>query len=83
VTAEEILGGERHDLRLADYRNGFEVEAIDGLAGRQPGFGEMTRRASTSVLIQPRRCSFLRVVNWWVGGNNPSNLSTNDLITQD
>ena len=29
-----IAGSERHDLGLADHRDGFEVEGVEGLAGR-------------------------------------------------
>ena len=37
-----VAGGERHDLSLADHRHGVEVEAVEGLAGRQSGLVEMT-----------------------------------------
>ncbi len=45
-----IAGGERHDLGLADHWDGLEVEGVDGLAGRQPGFGEMAFDAAASAL---------------------------------
>ena len=32
----------RHDLRLGHHWHGLEIEAVDGLAGWQPGFGQMT-----------------------------------------
>src|SRR5215211_132725 len=40
---------QRHDLGLADDRNGLEVEGIDGLARRQLGFGEMPFDAATAA----------------------------------
>ena len=45
-----IAGGERHDLRLADHRHGLEVEGVEGLAGGQPGFGEMALDAAAAAL---------------------------------
>ena len=45
-----VAGGQRHDLSLADHRDGFEVEGVEGLAGRQPGFGEMAFDAPTAAL---------------------------------
>src|SRR5207244_6253549 len=41
---------ERHDLCLADHRDGLEVEAVEGLSGRQPGFGEMAFEAAAPAL---------------------------------
>jgi hypothetical protein len=41
-SSQPIDGGERHDLGLADHGHGIEVEALQGLAGRQPGFDEVT-----------------------------------------
>src|ERR1700691_1450652 len=45
-----VTGGERHDLGLADDRDGLEVEAVEGLAGRQSGFAKApsTHRRSWS-----------------------------------
>jgi hypothetical protein len=45
-----VAGGESHDLRLADHVNGFEVEGVDGLAGRQSGFGKMAFDAPPRAL---------------------------------
>jgi hypothetical protein len=45
-----ITGGERHDLGLADDRYGFEVEGVEGLAGRQSGFGKMAFDAAPGTL---------------------------------
>ena len=41
---------ERHDPSLADHRDRFEVEGVDGLAGRQSGFGEMAFDAPPRAL---------------------------------
>ena len=40
----------RHDLRLADHRDSLEVEGVEGLAGRQAGFGEMAFDAAATAL---------------------------------
>ena len=45
-----IAGGERHDLGLADHRNGIEVEGVDGFAGRQPSLGKMTLDTPAAAL---------------------------------
>jgi hypothetical protein len=45
-----ITGGECHDLGLANHRYGFEVESVEGLAGRQSGFGKMAFDAAPSAL---------------------------------
>ena len=45
-----IAGGQRHDLGLADHRDGLEVEGIECLAGRQPGFGQMAFDAASAAL---------------------------------
>ena len=45
-----IAGGERHDMRLADHRHGLEVEAVECLAGRQPGLGEVALDASPGAI---------------------------------
>ena len=37
-------------MSFADYRNGLEVEGVQGLAGRQPGFGEMAFQAAATAL---------------------------------
>ena len=45
-----VAGGKRHDLGLADDRNGIEVEGVEGLAGRQSGFGKMAFDTAPSAL---------------------------------
>jgi hypothetical protein len=45
-----VTCGERHDLCLADYWDGLEVEAVEGLAGRQPGFGEVAFEPASAAL---------------------------------
>jgi hypothetical protein len=45
-----VAGGERHHLRLADHRDGLEVEGGQRLADRQPRFGKMAFDAATAVL---------------------------------
>ena len=45
-----VAGGERHDLGLGDHRHGVEVEGVEGLAGRQPRFGEMALDAAAAAL---------------------------------
>jgi hypothetical protein len=42
--------GERHDLCLADHRDGLEVEAVERFAGRQPGFGEVAFEPAAAAL---------------------------------
>ena len=37
-------------MGFADYRDGLEVEGVEGLAGRQPGFGEMAFQAAATAL---------------------------------
>ena len=44
-----VAGGERGHLRLGDHRHGFEVEAVEGLSGRQPRLGEMTLDAASAA----------------------------------
>jgi hypothetical protein len=56
-------------LGLADHWDGLEVEGVEGLAGWQPGFGEMAFEAAPSALRNlklgqggqetPRRPAFL------------------------
>src|SRR4249919_3046563 len=46
---QPVAGGERGHLRLGDHRHGFEVEAVEGLSGRQPGLGEMTLDAASAA----------------------------------
>src|SRR5439155_27111126 len=50
VLYPRIAGGKRHDLGLADHRDGLEVEAVEGLAGRQPGFGEVAFEPASTAL---------------------------------
>src|SRR5215210_6632993 len=45
-----IAGGKRHDLGLANHRDGLEVEGVDGLAGWQLGFGKMAFDAAAAAL---------------------------------
>src|SRR5260370_582364 len=45
-----VAGGERHHLRLADHRDGVEVEARECLADRQASFGKMALDAATAAL---------------------------------
>jgi hypothetical protein len=47
-----VAGGERHDLGLGDHRHGVEVEAVEGLAGRPPGVGEVPLDAPAVALGQ-------------------------------
>ena len=44
-----VAGGERHDLGLGDHRHGVEVEAVEGLAGRQPRLGQMALDAAAGA----------------------------------
>jgi hypothetical protein len=37
-----VAGGERVQMRLAEHGHSAEVEAVEGLAGRQMGLGEVT-----------------------------------------
>jgi hypothetical protein len=37
-------------LGFADHRDGLEVEAVEGLARRQPGFGEMAFEPAPTAL---------------------------------
>ena len=37
-----VAGTHRHDLGPGHHRHGIEIEAVEGLAGRQPGLGEVT-----------------------------------------
>ena len=50
VVQPRIAGGQCHDLGLADHGNGLEVEGVEGLAGWQPGFGEMAFEAAAALL---------------------------------
>ena len=45
-----VAGDERHDLGLGDHRHGVEVEAVEGLAGRQARLGEMALDAAAGAL---------------------------------
>ena len=45
-----VAGGEGQEMRLAEHRYGGEVEAIEGLAGRQTGLGEVTLDATPGTL---------------------------------
>jgi hypothetical protein len=45
-----VTGGERHDLGLADHWDGLEVEAVEGLSGRQPSFGEVAFEPASAAL---------------------------------
>jgi len=45
-----VAGGKRHDLGLADHGHGLEVKGVEGLAGREPGFGKMAFEAAPSTL---------------------------------
>ena len=47
-----VAGGDGHDLGLGDHRHGIEVEGVEGLAGRQAGFGEMPLDAAAITLGQ-------------------------------
>src|SRR6478752_2636971 len=50
VVQPGVAGGECHDLCLADYWDDLEVEAVEGLAGRQPGFGEVAFEPASAAL---------------------------------
>src|SRR5438874_6085593 len=50
IVQPRVAGGERHDLGLADHRDDLEVESVEGLAGRQPGFGQMAFEAAAGAL---------------------------------
>ena len=39
-----ITGAEGEDVRFGEHRHGLEGEAVEGLAGWQPGFEEMALR---------------------------------------
>ena len=41
-----VAGGHRYDLGLGDHRHGVEVEAVEGLSGRQSRLGEMALDAA-------------------------------------
>ena len=45
-----VASGERHHLRLADHRDGREVEGGECLADRQTRFGKMALDAATAAL---------------------------------
>jgi hypothetical protein len=45
LRARHRLRPARHNLSLADHRDGLEVKGVEGLAGRRLGFGEMLLRA--------------------------------------
>jgi len=45
-----VAGGERHHLRLADHRDGREVEGRECLADWETRFGEMALDAATAAL---------------------------------
>ncbi len=47
-----VAGGDGHDLGLGDHRHGLEVEAVEGLAGQQAGFGEVPLDAAAITLGQ-------------------------------
>jgi hypothetical protein len=49
-TISGVTSGERHDLCLADHRDGLEVEAVECLARRQPGFGEVAFEPAPAAL---------------------------------
>jgi hypothetical protein len=45
-----VAGGERHHLGLGDHRHRVEVEGVEGLAGGQPGFRQMTSDAAVTAI---------------------------------
>ena len=45
-----VTGDERVDMRLGHHGDDVEVEVGQGLAGRQPGLGEVTLEAPASAL---------------------------------
>jgi len=44
-----VAGDERHDLGLRERRDGIEVEAVKGLAGKQARFGEVALDAAAAA----------------------------------
>ena len=44
-----VAGDERHHLGLREHRHGVEVEAVEGLAGRQARLGEMALDAAAAA----------------------------------
>jgi hypothetical protein len=46
----DVAGGERHDLGFRERRYCLEVEGGEGLACRQPGFGEVAFEAATATV---------------------------------
>jgi hypothetical protein len=50
VVDPAVAGGERHHLRLGDDRDSLEVEAVEGLADGQAGFGEMALDAPAAAV---------------------------------
>jgi hypothetical protein len=50
VIEPAVAGDEGHHLRLGDDRDRLEVEAVEGLADRQVGFGEMALDAPAAAL---------------------------------
>jgi hypothetical protein len=51
-----VAGGGRHDWGLADHRDGLDVEAVEGLAGRQPGLGEVAFEPAPAALGNLKLC---------------------------
>jgi hypothetical protein len=45
-----VACSERHQLRLTNHWHGVEGEAVEGLADRQPGFGEVALDAAAAAL---------------------------------
>ena len=45
--ASQLSPASSHDLGLGDHRHGVEVEAVEGLARRQPALGEMALGPTT------------------------------------
>ena len=45
-----VTRGKRHDLGFADHRDGLKVKGVEGLAGWQPGFGEVAFEPAAAAL---------------------------------
>ena len=50
-TLSPVSGADREYMGLGDHRHHVEVEAVQGLAGQELGFGEMAREVLLGPLV--------------------------------